>query len=312
MKKSPHLHILNGDGTAGAFAESGLPGDRLTWREALVEGPVHLDADTDGFLEMRAQYLDDTPGRYKEIFVPEFEKLALADDYNEITLWFEYDLFCQINLLFLLHWFKKHPTSARLSLVCPGSHPEVVPFYGLGQLTPHQLADLFPNRGAISDEMLSIGHDIWQVFAGQDPRDLQPYIDTSVPGLPHLPAALQAHMKRFPATGHGLNAIEQQILQTLTQRPQQPADLFRSFVQSMPQYGFGDRQFFAQLKALTPHWVQVREGVVRLTPAGDQLARGLGNRINHGFRDHWLGGCHLERNSIPFRWDADAAKIVTG
>ena len=34
------LHVLNGDATAAVFAGASLTGERLVWRDILVEGPV--------------------------------------------------------------------------------------------------------------------------------------------------------------------------------------------------------------------------------------------------------------------------------
>jgi hypothetical protein len=34
------VHILNGDSAAGRLKQSGLAGERLAWREALMAGPT--------------------------------------------------------------------------------------------------------------------------------------------------------------------------------------------------------------------------------------------------------------------------------
>ncbi len=68
-----------------------------------------------------------------------------AADADEVVLWFEHDLFDQLNLIWLLDALAGAGTpEQRVRLVVIGEHPEVDPFHGLGQLSPAQLLALFP------------------------------------------------------------------------------------------------------------------------------------------------------------------------
>jgi hypothetical protein len=59
------------------------------------------------------------------------------DSYDELILWFEHDLFDQLNLIQLLTWIRERlPTTKPVSLVCIGSLPGRAEFKGLGELTP--------------------------------------------------------------------------------------------------------------------------------------------------------------------------------
>src|SRR5690242_17861209 len=99
----PVLHIHNGDSAAHTARQSDLPGKHLAWKEALVSGPTpgHLSAEE--FRSTRAAYLAEAYGvdfvkcdaelRYQE------EALQRFSDHEEVVLWFEHDLFCQIHLL---------------------------------------------------------------------------------------------------------------------------------------------------------------------------------------------------------------------
>jgi hypothetical protein len=82
---------------------------------------------------------------------------VVASGEDEIALWFEHDLYDQLQLLQLLDWFAARPPQEKLSLLCIGAHPEMANFSGLGQLTPAQLAALVPQRRAIIDEELALG-----------------------------------------------------------------------------------------------------------------------------------------------------------
>jgi len=50
------LH-LNGDSTANILSESGLAGERLSWREALINGPTPRGLHLNEWLKVRAAHL---------------------------------------------------------------------------------------------------------------------------------------------------------------------------------------------------------------------------------------------------------------
>lgn len=140
------LHILNGDAMLSAFRESGIEGDIIVWREILSEGPV-ADVAEEAFFRLRSVYIHETfgesPDQYKEKVVSSFNSIKNCTAYNHVCLWFEQDLVCQINLLFLLHSLS-------------GIHPSgifVVKFYadermkflkGFGSLSGKQLERTLP------------------------------------------------------------------------------------------------------------------------------------------------------------------------
>src|SRR5262245_2865394 len=99
------LHILNGDGTFPSFKESGIPGDIVVWREILSEGPVKNLPDND-FFRLRADYICGTSGELPEKYFQqinnELSRIKSSNQYDKIYLWFEHDLLCQINLVYLL------------------------------------------------------------------------------------------------------------------------------------------------------------------------------------------------------------------
>jgi len=145
------LHVLNGDSTAYLFRQTALPGEVLVWREMLSEGRVPVTDDFAPFWQQRGDFLAKTYGfdraEYERDVVNEAQRLLDFWQFDEITLWFEFDLFCQINLLYLLNFFANQDLgTTRLTLVSPGSHPEHLHFKGMGALSPPQLAALWPDE----------------------------------------------------------------------------------------------------------------------------------------------------------------------
>src|SRR4030095_4862754 len=66
--------------------------------------------------------------------------LARFRDHDETVLWFEHDLYDQLQLFQLLDWLSRQDLAGvRLSLIQVGEHPEVPSFHGLGELNGKQL-----------------------------------------------------------------------------------------------------------------------------------------------------------------------------
>lgn len=281
-----------------------------------MEGPVSAFADGDAFRALRSQFISGAygqqPGQYETTFLSEFHKLNRVAEYEEVVLWFEFDLFCQANYLFLLNWFSRHAPDTRLSLVSPGSHPEVDPFYGMGQLSPEQLAALYPNRIALGQNELWYGSDVWDAYArsNRPPTDFINAMERPKVGFDHLEGALNAHYRRFPGKDDGLNAIERYIVKSLDAAPGDPRSLFGGFCRELPEYGLGDLQFFAEIKGLMPHWVVKEADQFVLTEQGVALARGRRNRLEVAFPEKWLGGYLLHAAAEPYLWDQSIKKLV--
>src|SRR5437016_13923647 len=145
------LHIQNGDSAAGTAKKTDIPGEHLAWREALVCGPAAGGLSEEEFRSVRARHLADAYGggleKCENDLRAQEETLSRFSDHEEVVLWFEHDLFCQIQLIYLLDWFSRHDSgSTRLSLILIREFPGVENFHGLGQLNEQQLSSLLPQR----------------------------------------------------------------------------------------------------------------------------------------------------------------------
>src|SRR5690554_4435361 len=97
------LHIINGDDLHRNFLELEIRGDVVVWREMLCEGPTTYELDTQAFFDLRTGFLqeqyDINSEDYQLQFIEELYKLKVSNSYDEIVLWFEFDLFSHINML---------------------------------------------------------------------------------------------------------------------------------------------------------------------------------------------------------------------
>src|SRR5215510_4917150 len=167
------LHIHNGDSSAGTARNANIPGEHLAWREALVCGPARGDLSEPDFLEMRAQHLSTAYAveldRVRSDLHAQYQVLGAFRDHEEVVLWFEHDLFCQVHLIYLLNWFAQRDFGdTKLSLICIGEFPGVPSFDGLGQLNEKQLASLLPERLDVTPAQMEAGARAWQAYSSSD------------------------------------------------------------------------------------------------------------------------------------------------
>ncbi|MEO5902636.1 MAG: hypothetical protein ABIQ55_01345, partial [Gemmatimonadaceae bacterium] len=103
------LHITNGDSAGGLIQKSGIGGDVLPRRDVLHEGPVPADLDLDQLREVRAGFIGSAGLGDLETIRREFlqrdDTLRRFAGYDEVVLWFEWDLYDQLQLIQLLVFF---------------------------------------------------------------------------------------------------------------------------------------------------------------------------------------------------------------
>jgi len=306
------LHILNGDATVSSFRESGLPSDVIIWREILSEGPVKANVFINDELwairrKWLAEHVDGRAGDYEAKVVAEFDKLPTYASYDEVVLWFEHDLNCQINLVFLLTYFARVPIGqVKLKQIVVGAHVEISPFKGLGQLNGAQMATLYLQAEELTDHELHTAVRVWKAYAGDEPGRVQELLNGDFGRLRFLSAALKWHLQRFPFTDNGLNLIELQLLTILLEGPMPETKLIRRFLDQDEVYGVSDwivgqylRQWDGQL------WLR-SNGEIELIEKGTDIAAA---RQSHSPVDRWLGGYHQTAES-RYRWDTDSEQLV--
>jgi hypothetical protein len=250
------LHILNGDSTAHSFKDAGLDGDMLVWREVLSQGPLIEDISSAEFWEKRAEWIsrgfNETPENYRKKVI---EPLGiLSNIYDEITLWFEFDLHCQINMLGAMQMMLKHTDLSipKIYLVCPNECTGVEDFRGMGQLDGSQLAVLYDDRFRLNDWDFTLASQAWKLYVGGDDSALEKWInETTFWGSLHLlKPALLAHLKRIRVNEAGLNYIEQRLLDIYSSGIKNRHAIYEAFWKTEKIYGMGDMEIDIYLRAL--------------------------------------------------------------
>ena len=202
------LHVLNGDSTYQSLRPLQLEGRALVWRDATLQGPVPNGLASDADWRERGRWLAAHAGIMEREFVEgalTFRRdLASAKQTEEVVLWFEEDLFCQLPLCYLL---TQMPAGAKWSVICPEDK--------LGPSPPDVLARRFDERRAADAPLVELARRAWRAYASADPREVLPLATTSDARWPLLARGLRLHLARFPAPRDGLSAMQRAMLADL-------------------------------------------------------------------------------------------------
>src|SRR5438046_201391 len=163
------LHITNGDSAAGTLRK--FLDEVVTTCDPLHDGPT-LPLEGVDWARMRTRQLgvEETP----ETLAQWDAGVNSAAEHEEAVLWFEHDLFDQLQIIRTLDLLARRaeqdgaPQAPALhtavSLICIDRFPGVEPFYGLGQLTAEQLKSLLPTRKPVTAGQYAVASKTWNAF----------------------------------------------------------------------------------------------------------------------------------------------------
>lgn len=307
------LHVTNGDAAAERIRGGGVPGPVLPWRDVLHEGPVPAGLPSDELAEVRARFIAECGWGPHEVVRADFRErdraLARAAEHAEVVLWFEHDLYDQLQLVQLLDRLGDLP--GPVSLVCIGEFPGVEPFHGLGQLTPEQAASLFPGRAPVTQDQVELGRAAWGAFRAPDPRGLERLLAGDTSALPFLAGALRRLLEEYPGARDGLSRTERQALAAVAEAGRAgPARLYAAVQAREERVFMGDSTFWTRLRGLArgrhPLLRTAGEGEeLELTPWGERVLRGEADRVALEGIDRWIGGVHLDGPPPVWRWTGE-------
>src|SRR5690348_11363216 len=137
------LHISNGDATD--LRGTGLASRVLYWRDVLHDGPVPA-VDPAELRRIRADFLAQAHSVDRAeglAMLTERDSVLEANRHGQYVLWFEADLYDQLQIIQVLARLAELEVPAgRITLICIGEHPGIAHFGGLGELTSEQLRQL--------------------------------------------------------------------------------------------------------------------------------------------------------------------------
>jgi hypothetical protein len=316
------LHVANGSSVTMTLAKTGIGGAMSIWADPLHDGPVPGGIDDDALMLVRMQEHGMSPAaadpendmqRWRQV-------IAEHDAYEELVLWFEHDLFDQLNLIQLLSFVRAQvPRAKPVSLISIDSFPGRSNFRGLGELEPGELASLFPRRMPVTHAHYDLAERAWHAFRQPTPAALDALVGRSeglqlrTQALRFLARALRRFLQEYPWTRDGLSRTERRLLTLAADgRADWPAS-FPRMHEGEDAYYISDTSYAELAEALSttdPPLLTRSIQSPSLTPDGRAVLDGRSDRVSLCGIDRWLGGVHLHGRDVPWRWDAERGRIV--
>jgi hypothetical protein len=235
-------NILNGDALAYSFPDAGIEGEIIVVREALIDGELTGNKLED-FWQIRARVLETTAADYQNKVVNEFEKLINAPDNSVFNLWFEYDLFCQVNMWFvftILHDLHGRKNVYAVHTIHADRSDKQF-WNGFSRADAIQLQSCFAARMPLSDDDLQLGKNLWTAYKANDLTKLMQLSNNQSSAFPYLKEVITAHVERFPQDGS--TGRPEKVIEDITKNISTDFHaVLEEFWKRESIYGFGDSQ----------------------------------------------------------------------
>jgi hypothetical protein len=231
-------HILNGDALKDQFPVD-LSGEVIVMKECLVDGPVQGDS-LESFFKTRAAFIKEAFGdseeKYSNEVIPQINKIASINS-GEVNLWFEDDLFCQVNLWFVCSLL--YSKNVQVNLIRPiGSSLQ----YGFGGLDKEGLKGALDQKQALTPINVNQFALLWFNYRKQGVERLLKLSVQVHEEFPFVKEAVNAHVERDLNDGKP-GRPERTLLSIMKEKSTNDFGIiFREFYQRVPIYGFGDLQ----------------------------------------------------------------------
>lgn len=332
------LNITNGDSAAGTLSDAGIEGKIIAWRDVLHEGPVDSSLSLEELSKQRARFIAgnnwDDFAHVSGDFVERDRAIQHLDYFDEVVLWFEDDLYDQLQLIQLLSILIDQVTVKLEDLV--GNPPKeskrvsliVVDGY-IPPLTAEELQQLDADRPRAKPEQFVLARRAWKAFGSPDPTLIERLLGESTAALPYLGRALTRHLEEFPSTVNGLSRSEREALTAIDEGHVTPVASFLEVARKQESIFLGDLVFYSYLERLSgkehplvtwsdgspitaPNAAESRDFVKRemaLTALGREVLAGRKDWQDLNTQTRWLGGVEIAPGS-PWRWDPNARHLV--
>ncbi|MGV3710413.1 MAG: DUF1835 domain-containing protein [Gemmatimonas sp.] len=168
------LHITSGDTVAETLARL-VPADEpiLPWRDILHDGPVPAQGAAE-LRETRAQFLAERGFTTYELALADLQgrdaQLAATGREDRVVLWFEPDLYDQLQLLQILNHFYLRPLIGRPAISIVASDEL------LGPLSARDLARYLGEQRTVREVDLELAASGWAAFTSSDPSALPAFV----------------------------------------------------------------------------------------------------------------------------------------
>ena len=196
--------MTNGDITVDLLRRAGLALHAVAWADVLHEGPVPGGLDDAGLRRVRAEFIAGADGVDAVEVSRRFEerdRALAANRGREYVLWFEADLYDQLQIAQILAALAALGAPGRVTLICIGEYPGIAHFGGLGELEPGQLPGLLEVATPLTTAALGLGAAAWAALRAADPGGLGTIAASRSRELRFLGEAFDRLGREYPRPG---------------------------------------------------------------------------------------------------------------
>jgi len=315
------LIITNGDNAAGILRQAGRDETILPWRDVLHEGPItetRLDACSRARVDYLAQRFRIAADDVEAEFAARDAIMRAHAGFETIALWFEHDLYDQLQLVQVLAFFAGEARTDGLSLVQADAF--------LGSQTPDTVLRFLERERPVDHADLDLAASVWTDLTAITPEPIVARLGELDDRLPFLKPALARFLEELPAPVSGLTRTEETILKDIAAGTVAPAALFQALLAKEEAAFMGDWSFFRILDDLASCDVPLIAGLappdgsaedgerfadaeLELTMAGDDVVAGNDDHVALSGLDRWWAGTRLE-GRVVWRYDRAGKALV--
>lgn len=289
----------------------------LAWRDPLHEGPAPRGLLLEALSLVRVRFLAQEFGRKFTAVAAEFAaRDAMARNhgqYDRVELWFEHDLYDQLQLIQLLDFFASEKRTEGLFLVQAGDY--------LAVQSSETLRTLEDEAVAVGPHHCALAARGWHAFGASTPAAMRALNDTETADLPYMRPAFRRLLQELPNAGGGLSLTQERALAALAKGPLTAAALFARTQELEAARFLGDASFFRLVDRLAfcktplvtgvsfpsleaaagpphPGYRAYTAAQVELTDAGRQALAGTLDHVRANGIERWLGGTQLTPGTL--------------
>jgi len=239
-------------------------------------------------------------------------------DFDRIDLWFEHDLYDQLQLVQILAFFADASRSDGVTLVQADDF--------LGAQRPDTILRFAERARNVGQADLALGRATWADLASPTPEAIATRVETLDARLPFLKPTLRRFLEELPSPGSGLGRTEAAILEGIEHGTVAPVQLFHQVIKEEEAAFMGDWSFFHLLDDLASCDVPLiaglapgmagetdterfREAELELTMAAEDVLAGEEDHVVLSSIDSWWAGTRLTGRDV-WRYDRGAGALV--
>jgi len=305
------LNIVNGDIVVENMKKNHIQGNFLPWGDFLYDGAVPEALSLEELSKIRAEFISQKGlGEFDKIY-QEFKDrdsiLKTFKKYEKIFLWFENDIYDQLQLIQILDWFAKYASNNKnIYIVYPQNY--------LANSTQKELNSfLIYNKELVTHNHFITARKAWSAFTSNIPYIWYKLLDDDTDSLPFLKDTVKRLLEEYPNSINGLSRTQHQILLSISKGYHNPTDIFKDSQKREERPFMGEVIFVYLLKELVEKNIlnSIENGKhMELTVLGEKILNGKKNLFDITKVDRWIGGVHIT-NDNPWCWDIKLQQIIT-